>query len=217
VLAAGSGGDSIKLDEVFGAGLLTESVEVGGNLGGSGGARDDRSDRGLRSEAGDRNVEHAEITLARVGFEGLDNVELLIAADAVTRCQATFCRPRLAASVLAVQQAARQGKIGKDRNPKALADWGDVSLDCPLEEVVVVLQRYEPRQPVLARRAVCLFKLGRGEVGATDRSDQTLLNQLIECGEGLRDGGDPSGRWYWYRSIRSSRSRRNESSTAQRM
>ena len=85
---------------VIALGLADMGRDVGGELFGTGRSRDNRADRGLRGQAGDCDVEQGDTAFFRVGLEGLDDVELLVAARLLCRSEPASpgpgsCRPYL--------------------------------------------------------------------------------------------------------------------------
>ena len=93
--------------------------------------------------------------------------------------------------VLAAEQAPGEWEVGQDRDPEPLAGGRHLGLDLALEQAVLVLQGHEAGEAPLARDLLGLFEFRRAEVGAADRDDEALADQLVQRRQRLRDRGDP--------------------------
>ncbi len=97
---------------------------------------------------------------------------------------------RLAAAVLAGQQAAREREVGQDADPEPLAAGQQLALGVALEERVAVLRAHEAREAALPRDPVGVRDLRGLEVRGADVAHLPLAHELVERAERLLERRD---------------------------
>ena len=154
-------------------------------------AGDHGRDAGLRRERGDRELEQRAAALARECLQRLEPVEGGVVD--LAPLEPRPLRTRLAAPVLAGEQAAREREVGHEAHVQSLRERQHVVLGFTLEQAVLVLDGDEPRPAVRLRQLVGLGQLLGGEVRASDGARQPLRHELLHRPERLRDRRDPVG------------------------
>ena len=92
---------------------------------------------------------------------------------------------RLAAPVLAGEEAAREGEIGHEPDPEALADGQQLRLGVPCDPRVLALLGHERGETPLGRRRTRLLDEGGIEVRRADGPHLALLDELVQRAERL--------------------------------
>src|SRR5262249_50868861 len=119
-------------------------------------ARDHRRNGRPAEEAADRDAQKRHTSLLAELLERLDPVERLVREDVVSTTQPCPFGPRLAAAVLARQQAARQREVRKHADAEPFARREQLRLHLAPQQRVLVLGADGTREAPVARQLVDL-------------------------------------------------------------
>ena len=95
---------------------------------------------------------------------------------------------QLTVGIRASEETPGQGIPRQDGHAERLARRHDFVLDCPVQQVVALLDRRKRGQAQSPAGPVSLGKLPRLQVARADVPDLPGVNQVIKCAECLRKG-----------------------------
>ena len=172
-------------------------LHVGGDLLGLGRARDHRATTG-RARAARRSRRRPASRRARRRSARAPRSASNWAAVAISVApgQPRAAGAGLAAAVLAGQQPRGEREERDEAESEPLARGQHLALGLADEQAVLVLDRGEPGQAVLARDRVGLVELRGAEVRGADRADLARGTSSCSVSSVSAIGVTPSGSWY---------------------